>query len=75
MAEVKLAQSTVSEHVACLRDCGLITGRPQGREVFYSLACPEVLLLLEYAQRVLQATGYAVEDCPRYGHGKRGGQL
>ena len=26
-----LAQSTVSAHLACLRDCGLVTSRPQGR--------------------------------------------
>jgi ArsR family transcriptional regulator len=38
-----LAQSTVSAHVACLRDCGLITGRPVGRSVYYSLAHPELL--------------------------------
>ena len=25
-----LAQSTVSAHVACLRDCGLVEGRPAG---------------------------------------------
>src|ERR1035441_7712198 len=32
---VGLAQSTVSAHVACLRDCGLVEGRPQGREMLY----------------------------------------
>jgi len=26
-----LAQSTVSKHLACLRDCGLVQSRPQGR--------------------------------------------
>jgi ArsR family transcriptional regulator, cadmium/lead-responsive transcriptional repressor len=30
-AHVGLAQSTVSEHLACLRDCGLVISRPQGR--------------------------------------------
>jgi len=33
-----LAQSTVSGHLACLRDCGLITGRPEGRQMFYAMA-------------------------------------
>ncbi|MBB1057615.1 winged helix-turn-helix transcriptional regulator, partial [Dietzia sp. B19] len=42
VAELGLAQSTVSAHVACLRDCGLVEGRPQGRQVFYSLARPEL---------------------------------
>lgn len=29
--ELGLAQSTVSAHLACLRDCGLVDYRPQGR--------------------------------------------
>ena len=36
VAGLGLAQSTVSAHVACLRDCGLVVGRPEGRQVFYS---------------------------------------
>ncbi|HET9974526.1 MAG TPA: metalloregulator ArsR/SmtB family transcription factor, partial [Streptosporangiaceae bacterium] len=28
--ELGLAQSTVSGHLACLRDCGLAAARPQG---------------------------------------------
>ena len=65
--ELGLAQSTVSAHVACLRGCGLVAGRPQGRQVFYSLACPELMNLLAAADAVLQATGNAVVLCPNYG--------
>ncbi|MEV7971822.1 metalloregulator ArsR/SmtB family transcription factor [Cellulomonas sp. NPDC089187] len=35
-----LAQSTVSAHLACLRDCGLVTVRSVGRSSRYSLADP-----------------------------------
>jgi ArsR family transcriptional regulator len=62
-----LAQSTVSTHVACLRDCDLVTGRPQGRQVFYALARLELLDLLTSAETLLEATGSAVALCPRYG--------
>jgi DNA-binding transcriptional ArsR family regulator len=62
-----LAQSTVSGHLACLRDCGLVTSRPQGRASVYSLARPELLELLAAAERVLAATGSAVTLCPTYG--------
>ena len=65
--ELALAQSTVSKHVACLRDCGLVDGRPVGRQVFYSLTRPELLDLLEAAERLLQATGYQVDLCSVYG--------
>ncbi|HEY9314921.1 metalloregulator ArsR/SmtB family transcription factor [Williamsia sp.] len=67
MAELGLAQSTVSAHVACLRDCGLVVGRPVGRQVFYSLARPELMDLLAAAQTLLAATGNAVALCPTYG--------
>lgn len=62
-----LAQSTVSAHVACLRDCGLVTGRPVGRQMLYRLARPELLTVLGAAEQLLTATGNAVSLCPVYG--------
>ena len=62
-----LAQSTVSAHLACLRDCGLITSRAEGRQSFYALARPELLDLLAAAERLLAETGEAVALCPAYG--------
>ncbi|MBV1778948.1 metalloregulator ArsR/SmtB family transcription factor [Paeniglutamicibacter sp. ABSL32-1] len=38
-----LAQSTVSAHLSCLRDCGLVTSRAQGRASLFSLANPQLL--------------------------------
>lgn len=67
LGELGAAQSTVSEHVACLRDCGLVVGRAQGRQVFYSLARPQLLDLLAAAETLLAATGNAVALCPNYG--------
>lgn len=66
-----LAQSTISNHVACLRDCGLVQGRPEGRQVFYSLTRPELIDLLEAAERLLAATGYQVDLCTVYGTAAR----
>ncbi|HEX6150704.1 metalloregulator ArsR/SmtB family transcription factor [Nocardioides sp.] len=55
-----LAQSTVSQHLACLRDCGLVTSRAQGRSSHYSLTDPDrVEALLAEAARLLAATGGA----------------
>ncbi|MCA2306052.1 winged helix-turn-helix transcriptional regulator [Mycobacterium intracellulare] len=62
-----LPQSTVSSHLACLRDCRLISGRPQGRQVFYALAVPELMDLFAAAETLLAATGNAVALCPNYG--------
>ena len=67
-AHLGLAQSTVSKHLACLRDCGLVTSRPQGRASIFSLAQPEALMdLLDAAERLLVLTGAAVALCPVYG--------
>lgn len=62
-----LAQGTVSGHLACLRDCGLIIGRPEGRQMFYSIAHPELMALIGAAEQLLAQTGEAVELCPTYG--------
>lgn len=62
-----LAQSTVSAHCLCLRDCGLVTARPSGRATVYALARPELLVLLGAAEQLLAATGDAVALCPTSG--------
>ncbi|MEV0890842.1 metalloregulator ArsR/SmtB family transcription factor [Promicromonospora sp. NPDC050262] len=63
-----LAQSTVSKHLACLRDCGLVESRPQGRASVFSLTHPEATLaVLASAEKLLALTGDAVALCPVYG--------
>lgn len=62
-----LAQSTVSKHLACLRDCRLVDYRAEGRQSFYSLSRPELIDLLHSAEAVLALTGDAVALCPVYG--------
>ncbi|MEU4325520.1 ArsR/SmtB family transcription factor [Nonomuraea dietziae] len=65
--ELGLAQSTVSKHLACLRDCGLVDYRAEGRQSFYSLTRPELMDLLASAEQLLSATGHAVTLCPMPG--------
>ena len=65
--DLDLVQSTVSSHLACLRDCQLIVARPEGRQMFYSLAHPGLLDLLLSAERLLADTGEGVALCPTYG--------
>ncbi|WP_448073915.1 ArsR/SmtB family transcription factor [Georgenia yuyongxinii] len=68
-----LAQSTVSAHLACLRDCGLVTSRPQGRASMFSLTtAPELLAVLGAAEKLLAVNGYVVALCPNYGVGTTG---
>jgi DNA-binding transcriptional ArsR family regulator len=67
VGELGLAQSTVSKHLACLRDCRLVDWRAEGRQSYYSLTRAELLDLLASAEQLLEATGNAVALCPAYG--------
>ena len=69
-AHLGLAQSTVSAHLACLRDCGLVVSRPQGRASLFTIspeASPTLRNLLIAAEQLLNVTGDAVDLCPTYG--------
>ena len=66
-AALGLAQSTVSKHLACLRDCGLVASEQAGRASVFRLAQPALADMLTAADAVLAATGNAVALCPAYG--------
>lgn len=53
--ELGLAQSTVSVHLATLREAGLVDVRREGRSSWYRLARPEVAHILADAERVVAA--------------------
>src|SRR6201996_2224189 len=74
VTELGLAQSTMSKHLACLRDCGLVASEPAGRASVFRLAQPALAEMLAAAETVLVATGSAVALCPNYGTDARGGQ-
>ena len=65
--ELELPQSTVSSHLACLRDCALVTDRPLGRQTFSSPAHRQLVDLLTSAEEPLAVTGERVALCPTYG--------
>lgn len=67
-AHVGLSQSTVSKHLACLKDAGIVSLRPEGRASLYSLTHPEALVdVLAAAERLLALTGAVVTLCPVHG--------
>lgn len=61
-----LSQPNVSNHLGCLRDCGLVTARQQGRNVFYSLSDPRVGQLLLLADELLGEVARGVYECVHY---------
>ena len=60
------SQGNVSGHLACLKDCGMVTHRPEGRAVWYRIALPEVIEVVRAAEALLARTGHAVDLCPNY---------
>lgn len=64
VAAVGSSQSNVSNHLACLRECGLVLDRPaERRQVFYSIARPELYEVLAASERLLAEAGHEVRLC------------
>jgi ArsR family transcriptional regulator, cadmium/lead-responsive transcriptional repressor len=62
--ELGLAQSTVSGHLACLRDAGLVDPHPHGRATYYRIATAELWPLLSAAEALLHSAGRSAAICP-----------
>lgn len=61
-----LSQPNVSNHLGCLRDCGLVTASQQGRFVYYALSDSRVEQLLALADELLAEVAKGVYECTRY---------
>jgi DNA-binding transcriptional ArsR family regulator len=61
-----LSQSNVSNHLACLRDCGLVTREQQGRFVYYQLSDKRVAGLLNLADELLADVAKGIYECTRF---------
>ena len=64
---LSLSQATVSQHLECLRCCGLVESQPVGRASRYSLVRGSLDAVLLAAESLLEETGHAVSLCPTYG--------
>ena len=67
----ELGQSNVSNHLSCLKDCGLVVSTQQGRYVRYALSDRRVAKLLNLADELLADVDRGVYECTRYGLPKR----
>lgn len=61
-----LSQSNVSNHLGCLRDCGLVVAEQEGRYVTYHLSDDRVGELLALAESLLADVARGVYECTRY---------
>lgn len=61
--QLGLTRSNVSNHLSCLRGCGLVVATYEGRQVRYALADPHLASALGELVQVVLAVDPA-EECP-----------
>jgi DNA-binding transcriptional ArsR family regulator len=65
VAITELTQPNVSNHLACMRDCGLVVAQPSGRYVTYTLSDRRVHDLIDLADSLLSDVARGVYECTR----------
>ncbi|WP_068111595.1 Cd(II)/Pb(II)-sensing metalloregulatory transcriptional regulator CmtR [Nocardioides dokdonensis] len=60
--ELGLTRSNVSNHLACLRDCGIVVAEPEGRQTRYVIADPHLARALTALVEVTLEVTLAVDE-------------
>ncbi|MBY3621053.1 winged helix-turn-helix transcriptional regulator [Acinetobacter sp. CUI P1] len=58
-------QSNISQHLACLKGCGIIVSRQEGKYIYYSLRNERILGLLDMIDDVFGEVHNEVEACEK----------
>lgn len=64
--EIDGNQSSISQHLACLRGCGLIVSRQEGKYVYYSIRNEHVSKLLNMFDDVLMDVHSDMRTCENH---------
>ena len=70
-ARLGLSQPKLSNHLACLRWCGFVEARREGRTIYNRIADKRVAAMLELAQSLLADNAEHVAACCRIEEPKR----
>ncbi|MGC1134923.1 MAG: metalloregulator ArsR/SmtB family transcription factor [Nitrososphaeraceae archaeon] len=60
------SQSNISNHLACLLDCGLVKNRRDGKNIFYRLSDKKIAKLLEDSDTILVQIARGIYECVNY---------
>ena len=58
-------QGRISNHLACLRWCGYVDSRREGKYVYYRVSDPRIRQVLELAQGMISDHAAAILSCTR----------
>jgi DNA-binding transcriptional ArsR family regulator len=64
--EIGQSQSNVSNHLACLLDCGLVQNRREGKNIFYSIRNKMVSNILREGDTILSEIARGIFECVNY---------
>lgn len=59
------SQGRISNHLACLRWCGYVNSRREGKYVYYRVADPRLRELLQLARTIIGDDATAILNCTR----------
>lgn len=62
---IQASQGRVSNHLACLRWCGFVTTRRDGKFVYYRMADPRVRDVVRLADSIIGDNAAAIASCTR----------
>ena len=59
----QISQSSISQHLSCLKGCGLVSSRQEGKYVYYQIKDRQILELLKLIDSVVEDTEDDIENC------------
>ena len=65
VAQLGLRQARVSNALACLKWCGYVEARREGRQVWYTVADPRIRTLVGLARTIMADHAAALASCTR----------
>lgn len=60
------SQSNISNHLSCLLDCGLVSNRREGKNIFYKISNDKIIQLLEESDAILVEFAHGIYSCINY---------
>ena len=66
VAATKLSQPNASAHLACLKDCGLVESRQEGKFVFYTVTDKRMEALMKSAEGIISVIAQCISCCANY---------
>jgi DNA-binding transcriptional ArsR family regulator len=67
-------QGRVSNHLSCLKQCGLVDTRREGKFIYYRIADDAMRRLLEVSQGIIASNAENIWACTRVGPSQRGNE-